>query len=269
MRGGDRLRAPSLHCPPATHTPWPPPPAGNRPSSFPLAPDPSFALPVPARVPAPGRTVPGRGKGRGAAGGLRRASPPVAAWRLAPLWQPFSAAAAAGALRSEAEAAAPDRGGGDRGPGSPAGGQRGTGAQGRQHPCPSPSAEQAERGRSAWREPAIPPFPRHLVPGLAPSQSRAAETKPSPAAGPLQPTRAGRPTPGLRPRPASLGGPLHTPHPKGASRATAPCPAPEGQLGPPFPRWLPGWTRALAAAHPGCGKRGPLRHSGDQGWGLL
>lgn len=124
-------------------------------------------------------------------------------------------------------------------------------------PAPPPAALQAERGRSAWRAPAIPPFPRHLVPELAPSQRGAAldKARPGPAGAPAaHPGWAAWGLPGPRPRPAPPGGPAH-PLPRGAPRATATRLAPEGQRGPPHR--LPGWTRAFAAAHPCCGKGGP------------
>lgn len=115
-RGSCRLRAdrPRAH-PPCTGPRHPSPPAltptpraGTRPSPSPLAPAAASARGARQGPRAP-RRVPGGGRAR-AAGGLRRAPPPVAAWRLAPFWQPFSAAAAAGALRSETEAAAARQG---------------------------------------------------------------------------------------------------------------------------------------------------------------
>lgn len=172
--------------------------------------------------------------------------------RLAPRWQPFSAAAAAPALRSEAERGA-GCGPGQRWRGRGARGRRqgrpvgeGTGARGRLEPAPSPAAVREERGRSAWRAPAIPPFPRHLVPRLAPSQSLAAADKAG--LGPLQRSRG-------PPRHAAashaLPGGLSA-QPLGGLRGLRPLSSPRGPSGSPCtpdPRHCP------APAHPGYGKR--------------
>lgn len=209
----------------------------------PRSPPPRPQLPrVPARVPALGRRARG-GEGSRSAGGLRRPPPPVAAWRLAPLWQPFSAAAAAGALRTEAEAAAArQRRQGRRGAGPPAGGSLGgpSGGGGRAGspapPAPPPAALQAERGRSAWRAPAIPPFPRHLVPGLAPSQSGAATDKARPGPAGAPEAHPGWVAPGPqdpRPHPNPPGG-ASAPASQGGSACDGRSPSPRGVAGTLF-----------------------------------
>jgi len=103
-------------------------------------------------------------------------------------------------------------------------------------PAPPPAALQAERGRSAWRAPAIPPFPRHLVPGLAPSQRGAAADKarPGPAGAPAaHPGWAAWGLRGPSPRPAPPWEPAqplprgdfscdgHSPSPRGSARTSS------------------------------------------------
>ena len=150
-------------------------PQPGKPSPAGSSPSPSISPVSPLALEGLGfRRVPCRGKGAGCMTAAR--PPPGAAWRLAPLWQPFSAAAWVRADLGEAQAAVSQcRIAGRGAPGTL--GDLGTGAR--------PRHGAGRAGCDACRAPAIPPFPRHLVPRLAPSQRLAAQTKPRRAGGGL------------------------------------------------------------------------------------
>lgn len=168
--------------------------------------------------------------------------PPVAAWRLAPLWQPFSAAAAAGALRSEAEAAAArQRRRGQRGAGSPAGGvirwpERGLGAcsvagASRPSPCCIAGGARPLRVASAC-DPTLSP-PSCTRAGAFPKRSCVRQSPPWARGGPCSPPGLGGlgapgPTPSARP---SWG--AGTPPPKGGSACDGHSPSLRGSAGTP------------------------------------
>lgn len=117
------------------------------------------------------------------------------------------------------------------------------------------------------------PFPAILYPGWRLPKEEPRQTKPAPGPrGPLQPTRAGRPG-GSRARALAppFPGSRHSPSQGGGSACDGHSPSPRGSARTSFPPRLPGWTRAFAAAHPGCGKGGgvPRRLGGWQELGAL
>lgn len=155
-------------------------PQPGKPSPADSSPSPSNSPLSPLALEGLGfRRVPCRGKGAGCRTAAR--PPPGAAWRLAPLWQPFSAAAWVRADLGEAQAAAGQcRVAGRGAPGTL--GDLGTGAR--------PRHGAGRAGCDACRAPAIPPFPRHLVPAGAFPKTSCADKAAAGRRGPLQPTQA-------------------------------------------------------------------------------
>lgn len=268
-----------IHCPPGT--PFPPPPAGNRPSPSPLAPRRGPCSRVPASVRAPGGESPGGGRERGCG------------WAAAPA--PARGSVATGAALAAIFCSCRGRGSAERGRGcgrqTEAAGTERRGVTGRVggvpslagagwgarsvacSPAPPPAAVQAERGAPRGERLRSHPFPAILYPGWRLPKAEMPQTKPAPGLrGPLQhtlPEWPGAPVASPSPRPSQ--GARAPPHTHGGGSARdGHSPSSRGSTGTSVPRGLLGWTRALAAAHPGCGKGGVHRRRGDdEGWALF
>lgn len=246
--GGNGQRAPSWHWPLSTLHPRPlfwqvtaPPPPLSPPRCGPRS---------PGAHEGPGARAESAGtrKGAGLRAGRGARPPPVVAWRLAPLWQPFSAAAAAGALRSEAVAAAArQRRRGQRGAGSPAGGRirwpgRGRGTRSvaaASRPSPCCIAGRAGPLRVARAcDPTLSP-PSCTRAGAFPRRSRGRQSPPRARGGPCSPPGLGglgapgpapspRPSRGASTAPPKAGGGAvgsvcdgHLPSPRGSARTSS------------------------------------------------
>lgn len=230
----------------------------------------------------PGGESPGEGRGAGLRVGCGARPPPVAAWRLAPLWQPFSAAAAAGALRSEAQAAAArQRRRGRRGAGSPAGvsaggrsgggGARGVAGAPRPSPCCNAGRAGPLRVASA-RDPTLSP-PSCTRAGAFPKPSRRRQSPARAHGGPCSPPGlGGLGAPGRRgpgPRPSPLGGRVCPPNPKEAPRATATRAAPAGRPGPPSTAGRRAGPEPSLQPTLVAGRGVPRGRGGAEGWALF
>lgn len=268
-----------IHCPPGT--PFPPPPAGNRPSPSPLAPRRGPCSLVPASVRAPGGESPGGGRERGCG------------WAAAPA--PARGSVATGAALAAIFCSCRGRGSAERGRGcgrqTEAAGTERRGVTGRVGGV----RHWPERGEGCAVSPAPPPLPllqcrlsgalrvaSACDPTLSPPsctragafpKRRCRRQSPPPACGgPCStPCLSGLGPRWLLPRPAPPKGPErpHT-HGGGGSARDGHSPSSRGSTGTSVPRGLLGWTRALAAAHPGCGKGGVHRRRGDdKGWALF
>lgn len=196
--------------------------------------------------------------------------PPGAAWRLAPLWQPFSAAAWVGADPSEARA-----GGGRPALGPGQGGSRG--ARRPQDWCSPPAVARVERAAARAERLRSHPFPAILYPGWRlpkdelRRQSRGGPAG-APAAHPGSPGGPGDPGANTLPYPSLSCG--RRPRPREVPRTATIASEDGGTVSlprlPPRPA-TPARPAPQPPAYWGCGKGVPQRtemrtcHSGSSG----